>query len=100
VEEYGKAGQATDDNIIGRVRIACRITGKKRDAEYVILVDFPRQQIFREHATLFRYTYIARLVCTRDEIGHKPKTAESDCVIVTAVRTPVQFVSSQHLPCV
>jgi len=100
VEKYIKAGQATDDNIIGRMRIACRITGKNRDTEYVILVDFPRQQIFREHVTVLRYRYTACLVCIRDGIGHKPKTAESDRVIVTALHTPVQFVSSQHLPCV
>ena len=97
--KYGKAGQATDDNIIGRMRIACRIRGKNRDTEYVILVAFLLQQILREHATVFRYTYIACLVCSRDEIGHKPKTAESDCVIVAALHTPFQFVSSQHLPC-
>jgi len=70
VEKYVKAGQATDDNIIGRMRIACRITGKNRDTEYAILVDFPRQQIFWEHATVFRYRYIACLVCTGDGIGH------------------------------
>jgi hypothetical protein len=89
VEKYGKAGQATDNNIIERMCIACRITGKNRDTEYVILGAFPRQQILREHSTVFRYTYIACLVCTRDEIGHKPKTAESDCVIITALHTPV-----------
>jgi hypothetical protein len=26
VETYGKSGQVTDDNIIGRMRFACRIT--------------------------------------------------------------------------
>ena len=67
MEKYGKAGQATDDNIIGRKRIACRISGKNRATEYVIRVAFPRQQMFREHATVFRYTYIACLVWTRGD---------------------------------
>ena len=30
--------------------------------KYVILIAFPRQQWFRERASLLRYTYIARLV--------------------------------------
>jgi len=46
-KKYGKAEQATDDNIIGRMGIACQITDKKRDTEYVMLVDFPQQQISR-----------------------------------------------------
>jgi hypothetical protein len=38
VEKYGKSGQSTDDNIIRRMRLACRIT-KATDthSEYVIL---------------------------------------------------------------
>ena len=44
-EKYCTAGQATDDNIIRRMRIVCWIT---KDIEthsvYVILIAFPRQQ--------------------------------------------------------
>jgi hypothetical protein len=49
VEKYGTARQATDDNIIRRMRFACRIT-KATDthSEYVILITFPRQQWLRE----------------------------------------------------
>jgi hypothetical protein len=45
VEKYGRAGQATDDNIIRHMGFACRIT-KATDtlSEYVILIAFPRQQ--------------------------------------------------------
>jgi hypothetical protein len=45
VEKYGTAGQATDDNIIRRMRIACWIT-KATNIHwgYVILIAFPRQQ--------------------------------------------------------
>ena len=63
VEKYGTAGQATDDNIIRRMRFACWIT-KATDthSEYVILIAFPRQQRLCERAWLLRYTYIACLL--------------------------------------
>jgi hypothetical protein len=52
-EKYGRVGQATDDNIIRRMRIACWIT-KATDthSEYVILIAFPRQQWWRKRASL------------------------------------------------
>jgi hypothetical protein len=55
VEKYGTARQATDGNIITRMRIACWIT-KARDtrAEYVILIAFPRQQWLRERPSVLR----------------------------------------------
>jgi hypothetical protein len=63
VEKYGRARQATDDNIIRRMRITCRIT-KATDthAEYVVLIAFPRQQWLRERASILCYTYITFLV--------------------------------------
>jgi hypothetical protein len=63
VEKYGRARQATGDNIIRRMRFACWIT-KATDthSEYVILIAFPRQQWLRERASILRYTYIACLV--------------------------------------
>jgi hypothetical protein len=65
VEKYGTARQATDDNIIRRMRFACWIT-KATDthSEHVILTAFPRQQLLRERASVLRYTYIACLVIT------------------------------------
>jgi hypothetical protein len=45
VEISGTAGQATDDNIIRRMRITCWITkAKETDSENVILIGFPRQK--------------------------------------------------------
>jgi hypothetical protein len=43
-KKYGRARQTTDDNIIRRMRFACRIT-KATDthSEYVILIAFPWQ---------------------------------------------------------
>jgi hypothetical protein len=61
-KKYGRARQATDDNIIRRMRFACWIT-KATDthSEYVIVNSFPRQWL-RERASMLRYTYIACLV--------------------------------------
>jgi hypothetical protein len=43
--KYGKAGQATDDKIMGRMRCACWIP-KATDikSDYVIIFVFPLQQ--------------------------------------------------------
>jgi hypothetical protein len=59
VEKYGRAEQATDDNITRRMRFACWII-KATDSlsEYVILIAFPWQQWLRERASMLRYTYI------------------------------------------
>jgi len=50
VDKHGTAGQATDNNVIPRMCIACWIT-KATDthSEYVILIVFPRQQWLREN---------------------------------------------------
>jgi hypothetical protein len=58
-----RARQATDDNIIQRMRFACWIN-KATDTslEYVMLIVFPRQQWLRERASILRYTYIAYLI--------------------------------------
>jgi hypothetical protein len=63
MEQYGRAGQATDDNIIRHMRFACWIT-KATDthSQYIILIAFPRQQWLRERASVLCYAYIACLV--------------------------------------
>jgi hypothetical protein len=63
VGKYGTAGQATDNNIIRRMRFACWIT-KATDtySEYVIIITFPRQQWLRERAPILRHTYIVSLI--------------------------------------
>jgi hypothetical protein len=62
VEKYGRARQATDDNIIRRMRFACWIT-KATDthSQHVILIAFLRQWL-RERPSILRYTYIACIV--------------------------------------
>ena len=65
MKKYGRASQATDDNIIQCMRFACWITKTTgTHSEYVMLIAFPRQQWLRERATMLRYTsmYIARRV--------------------------------------
>jgi len=63
VEKVGGDGQATDDNLVRRTRIACRIpNAPNTHSEYVILIAFPRQQRLRERASLLRHTYNACLV--------------------------------------
>jgi hypothetical protein len=63
VEKYGTARQATDDNIIRRMRFACWIT-KATDthSEYATLIYFPRQQWLRERASMLSHTHIPSLV--------------------------------------
>ena len=62
MEKYGRAGQATDDNMIWRMRIACWITkAADKHSEYAILIAFPRQIWLGELASMLRYTYVACL---------------------------------------
>jgi hypothetical protein len=65
VEKYCTARQATGDNIIRRMRFACRMT-KVTDthSEHVILIAFPQQQWLRERSTMIRYMYVVSLVFT------------------------------------
>jgi hypothetical protein len=64
MKKYGTARQATDDNIIRRMRFACWIP-KATDthSEYVMLIAFPRQQWLRERASVLRHS--AFLSCDR-----------------------------------
>jgi hypothetical protein len=63
VEKYGTAGQATDDNIIRRMRTACRIK-KATDthSEYLLLLFVPWQQWLRERASVLRYSILPVLL--------------------------------------
>jgi len=70
----GRAGQATDDNITRRIRVACRIAeATDIHSEYVIFIAFPRQRWLREHASVWHYsTYIACLVCFQPPVDTRP----------------------------
>jgi hypothetical protein len=63
VEKYGRAGQATDDNIIRSMRCACWIN-KATDthSEYVILIALSQQQWLHEGASILSL-YLHCLTC-------------------------------------
>jgi len=54
-KKYARDGQATDDNIIRRIRFACCVT-KPTDthSEYKILIAYPRQQWLSERVSMLR----------------------------------------------
>jgi len=58
VENIVEDGQATGDDIIPRVRFACRITKATNThseyVEYVILTAAPQQQWLHEHTSILR----------------------------------------------
>ena len=59
MEKYGTARQATEDNTIRCMRIACWIPkATNTHLEYVIFIAFPLQQWLHERASLLRYTYV------------------------------------------
>ena len=56
-------GQATGEKKIWRIHTACWMTkATAAHSEYVVRIDFPRQQWLRERASLILYTYIDCLV--------------------------------------
>jgi hypothetical protein len=62
-KKYRIARQATDGNIIRRMRFACWITkATNTHSEYVTLTALPLQQWLRERASMLRYTHIACVV--------------------------------------
>jgi hypothetical protein len=63
VEKYCRAGQATNDNIIWRMRIALWISKAKNiTSEYVTITAFPLHHRLHESASMLRYACIACLV--------------------------------------
>jgi hypothetical protein len=85
VQEYGRAGQPTDESIIRRMRFACWInTVTDTYSEYVLLIALPRQTWFRERAPFFTLVYtfplLFPLFCNvlRDHI--REKCSVTSCV--------------------
>ena len=59
VKKYCRAGQATEDDIIRRMRFVYGITkATNTHSEYVILLAFPWQQWLHERASILLYTFI------------------------------------------
>jgi hypothetical protein len=82
VEKYGRARQATDDNIIRHMRFAWWIS-KATDthSEYVLLIAFPRQQWLRERASMLRFTYIVSLVLSEKKTDQTWKDMQMFCIV-------------------
>jgi hypothetical protein len=90
------ARQATDDNIIQRMRVACWII-KATDthSEYVILIAFPRRQRLRERTSILRCTFSVFLVDYVSDswercIFHSPR-----CLFVFLALQPIVVVFPQ-----
>ena len=55
MEKHGTARQATDDNVIQRMRFACWITrATNTHLQYVILIAFSLQQWLHKRASILR----------------------------------------------
>ena len=66
MEKCDRARQATDGDIIRRMRFACWITKATYTyLLYIIHTAFPRQKWLRERASMLRHTYIARLLTVK-----------------------------------
>jgi hypothetical protein len=62
VEKYVRSRQATGENIIRRMRIACWKNKATKHLKYVLLIALPQQQLLREGTLLLFLMYIAPLV--------------------------------------
>jgi len=55
VEKYGRVGQATDDNLVRNVRLACWLTKVTNiHSEYLLPVAFMRQYWLHDYASMLR----------------------------------------------
>jgi len=89
LEKFGRAKQATNENLTRRMRLICWVT-KATDthSEYVILIAFPQQQWLCERSSILRHTYIAFLVLFSaiPSSGTGAKTSERSLLGKTALR--------------
>ena len=59
-KKYGRTRQATDDDIIRRMRIARRLTkATNTHSEHETFIAFPQQRLLRERTSISRYAYLA-----------------------------------------
>ena len=66
MEKYCRAGQARDDNIALRMRIACWTTKPTNPySQYVMITALPLLQCSQESASVLHYTSIACLISNK-----------------------------------
>ena len=64
MQKYFTAGQAADDNITQRMRIAYWISkATSTHLEYIILIAFSQQQWLHERAYMLRYSTLPVMFC-------------------------------------
>jgi hypothetical protein len=78
VEKYGTTGQATDDNVIRRMRFTCWIAKATQHTQththsecVILLIAFPTAKRLRKRASLLRYTYPASLAKNQQSLSWK-----------------------------
>jgi hypothetical protein len=102
VEKYGTAGQATEDNITRRMRIACWINNATDShSEYVKLTAFPRRLWLRESASMLCLHLVVHTVTSVLQMVkyYIPTTYDMiACRSHSARRTEAHAVTRQHAP--
>jgi hypothetical protein len=98
VEKHSRPRQATDGNILLRVRFSCWVT-KTTDTQldYVILTAFPQRKWCREHASILRF-YIHWLSCIYLFTGMKRIHSVSYTVLL-CLDSQAAFASKSYLCC-
>ena len=94
VGKCDRVTQATDGNIVQRMRFACWIPKPtETHSEYVILIVFPRQQRLRERTSMLRNQCITCLVCSDSHGKHKYPSSSSigTATLVLACSTIVEY---------
>ena len=96
MEKYSTAGQATDDNMT-QAHFTLGTYGYKHTlSKYVILTVFPLRQCLHERASMLRYTYIIRLVISRNDRPTYPHP-ESEGLCSTRFYTEQAFNLLIHI---
>jgi len=104
VEKYYRAGQASDDDIMGRMHIAWRLPKTTNThLEYEIRIAFPQQQWLHERAPVLRYTYSALPVLLHYSCTVLVTVGLTVQILLAAVRTEMfntdSFAFSPRLIC-
>jgi hypothetical protein len=89
--------QVPDGNIIWRMCFACWITKATRiHSEYVILTAFPRQEWFRDKATLPVFFFLWRNSPTRARAASCSKFVDNTKLHITVGRAPLNEESAHR----
>jgi hypothetical protein len=101
VEKYGTPGQATDDSTIRRTCFTCWVKAADTHSEYLIVIAFPRQQLFGERGSKLHYKSIASLVLRnislplRTTLSDFARLAEQNCSIQPATKWRNKYIQQR-----